>query len=38
MWPGLRYQAAVMIRATSLYSFWFTSYPTPLATVGVRSN
>lgn len=34
---ALLYQTAVMIRATSLYSFWFTSYPTPLATVGVRS-
>jgi len=26
-----------MIRAAAPYGFWFTSYPTPLALVGVRS-
>lgn len=34
--PKLEYQRFVMIRAAA-YSFWFTSYPTPLAEVGVRA-
>jgi hypothetical protein len=33
----LRYHSPVMIRAAAPYGFWFTSYPTPLALVGVRS-
>jgi hypothetical protein len=29
--------AAVMIRTAAPYGYWFTSYPTPLAEVGVRA-